>query len=225
MTHRHLSICQLLLNHGAATDYVNAAGWTPVNYLALAHIGDAEYEQKHPIRPFFSLLSSDSLSLDFEVQDLHGFTVLELAAAYGTEDAVVGLLGLGAHVHSTWRDDQCLLRLAIKHGNFAAFEALIPHYPNIKQRAQDGYTTLSYAAYLGQDRIVRRLLQLGADVTLFECHSGSEPEQFGLAPQAYRQYMKALEDYGRIVIREAMSEDGLTEDVYWEANEEWKWFN
>ncbi|KAM5363644.1 hypothetical protein ACJZ2D_011928 [Fusarium nematophilum] len=175
----------------------------------------------------FGKSNTDSFLLDFEVQDLSGFTVLQHVAAQGSGSIARALLRLGAALPARWYDSGSPIINAISRDNLSTFEALTYHYPDggreLEQEDEAGYTMLGYAAYLGSDAIVRNLLKRRAKHVMFECNSTPELGGPGLPYMQYTRYMQALEDYGRIVIREDTLDSVGEMDIYWDANEKNEW--
>ena len=92
MKNRQLDIARLLLPHGACLDHISAYGWSLLLYL---WIQTRVNQTSSAI--FLELLSAhSSFSLQSELTDIEGWSVLHHAIAFGTPDEVSNLLRLGA---------------------------------------------------------------------------------------------------------------------------------
>ena len=204
-------------------------------------IAEESYTAGNNSLDFLQLLNNDTLHLDLEVIDIYGSTVLQRRAEEGSAEEIKALLDLGCIPND---GPLCLgdggdttIHYSIFSGNYETFSVLLePHFrkfPNIDQEDENGWTMLSLAAYHGHDKIVRRLLELGADEfypngeyvpDLSEIQgivSGDEEkqtqEQQGKSwnCSSYNAYMKALMDYGRINVSADPFEEGEKREIFW----------
>jgi ankyrin repeat protein len=94
-----------------------------------------------------------------------GFTSLHLSAYFGHPDTVRLLLNAGAYVEAIAENASKVrpLHSGVAGGNLQVVEALLAAHADVESRQERGFTPLMGAAAGGEETIVRRLLDLGAD--------------------------------------------------------------
>jgi ankyrin repeat protein len=215
-------IARLLVNHGACLAHVSVLGWTPASYLWPSW----ETRPDSAIK-YLQLFGNDG-SIELEVFDKWGWTVLHRAAAFGKADEVEALIRLGACPTT------CALPLhwmaihhAVYYGNFETFLVLINPKNGASLASPDarGWTLLHIAASAGHDDITRHLLSLGADrERLTLPYMSYMPEQLfnqvftpakaaaAQSEERYCRYMEALVSFGLKDPQEDQSSDWASDD-------------
>lgn len=203
---KQYEIARLLINYGACLAHVSAWGWTPAFYLWPSPAKGPDSTTK-----YLEIFGNDA-SIEWEVFDAWGWTVLHRTAAFGRADEVEALIRFGASPTT------CALPLhwmaihhAVYYGNFETFLTLInpKHGASIASPDARGWTLLHIAASAGHDDIVRHLLSLGADPERLTLpYMSHMPEQLfnqtftpakaaaAQSTERYRQYMEALDSFG-----------------------------
>jgi hypothetical protein len=206
LQHKRYRIARLLINYGACPAHVSAYGWTPAFYL-----WPFPEKSQDSATNYLELFGNDA-SIEWEVFDAEGWTILHRVAAFGRADDVEALIRFGASPTT------CALPLhwmAIHHsvyyGNFETFLVLTnPKYgASIASPDARGWTLLHIAASAGHDAIVRHLLSLGADhERLTLPYMSHMPEQLfnqtftpaiaaaAQSRERYCQYIEALASFG-----------------------------
>jgi ankyrin repeat protein len=94
-----------------------------------------------------------------------GFTSLHLSAYFGHPDTVRLLLNAGAYVEAIAENASKVrpLHSGVAGGSLQVVEALLAARADVESRQERGFTPLMGAAAGGEETIVRRLLDLGAD--------------------------------------------------------------
>jgi ankyrin repeat protein len=239
---RNMDMTRLLIGYDADGDHLSHHGRTAIFYLwldqELKQQADSNMDKdKAKYMDLLRVLDQTSLFLDLEVIDNWGWTILQRRAAHGTGEEVRQLLHLGCSPRgqdlSIIVPGETAIQYAITHGNYDTFEALLPSYGDLDQADRYGWRLISLAAYCNEDKMVRRLLELGADefipgrdsdealpdLSLNLPDMVNHPDE--LPPwnkKAYDDYMKALADFGRIQIV-SESQAGITEEyIFWEVD-------
>ena len=88
------------------------------------------------------------------------------AAKLGDTAVVLNLLERGMDVNTNDMDGSTLLMLAIRNDNLALVESLMKYRPNLSRRNSVGEVALSLAAFGDDQRLVKLLLEAGADPDL-----------------------------------------------------------
>lgn len=88
------------------------------------------------------------------------------AAKLGDTEGVLSLVARGMDVNTNDTDGSTLLMLAIRNGNVPLVEALMKYRPNLARRNSVGEAALSLAAYGEEEKLVKLLLEAGADPDL-----------------------------------------------------------
>ncbi len=103
--------------------------------------------------------------LDLEVADDQDWTVLDRVAAVGTAREVRRLIELGAKPEKVAMPLRWMaIHQAVFYGNIETFEELRRHYEKVECLVDErGWTLLHIAASAGHEKVVERLLELGAD--------------------------------------------------------------
>jgi ankyrin repeat protein len=184
---------------------------------------------------FLTLTAAESI-LDFDLVDNYGWSVIHYAAAYGVDEDVTKLVGLGASLITAalplgWN----AIFHAVFYGNVGTFLVLLQHYDPMIIHATDarGWTLLHIAASAGHDQIVRHLLTVGADpyclTSPFMSHMPESlfnkrctPEEVAAAqsPERRERYAKALYDLGKISQMTTEIQETEIKDIFWDATEE-----
>ena len=202
--------------------HVSAWGWTPAFYLWPAG------EKGTVSRTNYLDIFGNDASIEWEVFDVTGWTVLHRVAAFGFADELEALIRFGANPNT------CALPLrwtalhhAVYYGNHETFLILIsPKYQAcVHSPDARGWTLLHIAASAGHDSIVRHLLSLNADHTHLSIPFMSHmpevllnravtPGEAALAQsrERYRQYLCAIHDYGLIELQSKEAEEEEEED-------------
>ncbi len=192
LSDRHLkkNMLKLLLEKGADVNIQDPFGYTPLMATVLRYddikdeeVFDMLLNQTNNIEvknrfgetalfiaarqnrdfPFQKLLAKGA---DIRAQDKDGTTVLMVAAADGEFEKVQTLLAKGAHVHT--RDNEG--KTALMHIMFGRFNDVryvsLFHNAGLDINAKDmqGNTALYYAAAEGLEKIVKALLDVGANI-------------------------------------------------------------
>lgn len=160
----HVEVIRLLLNAKAELGYKNRRAFTCVEFMW-------DPEQPTPthtneIMDVVNLHMSDAWS---DV-DLDGWTPCHRAGAYGCGEDIRALeiKGVNLHMYTT----RCLwgpMTVAVWHNNESTFDAFMDLFPieeTLNIRDTRGWTLLHMAAQRGNEHIMRRLLDAGADTTL-----------------------------------------------------------
>lgn len=102
-----------------------------------------------------------------------GWTALHLAAFFGHEEILQYLLDAGAQIDVAAKNEMAVLPLhsALSNRKYRAAEILIAHGADVNAMQSAGWTSLHYAAAVGNARIVEQLLAAGASRTMHN-HSG-----------------------------------------------------
>lgn len=230
---RKLDITRLLVDRGAEGDYVSALGWTPLFYLLVDHAEAALLNQSTDTLDFLRILACDcSITLDLDLRDREGMSVLDHVARHGRGEELQWLLRLGAKLApdgqtSPWKMTGSAISQAIVTGNLSTFTALLP-YHEVDDEYGDGWTMLELAACLGRDHMVRHLLAEGAEEFYIDLDkeldgdSDTAADAHSMNHDKYLAYLQALQDFGRIVVKlpDTDQEDGEDmEDIFWDADE------
>jgi ankyrin repeat protein len=181
----------------------------------------------------------NSHSLEWEVFDNWGWTVLHRASAFGTADNIETLINYGASPTTPalplrWT----ALHHAVFYGNLETFLFLIDPIRNVCIHSPDarGWTLLHIAASAGHGAIVRHLLSLGANHKSlsqpYDTHMPDELLNKSFAPGRaalaqglgrYEQYISALRDFGleedNSYIREMDKDGSDDDDIFVDAEE------
>ena len=88
------------------------------------------------------------------------------AAKMGDTEAVLNLVARGMDVNTNDTDGSTLLMLAIRNDNLPLVEALMKYRPNLGRRNSVGEVALSLAAFGDDERLVKLLLEAGAEPDL-----------------------------------------------------------
>lgn len=157
---KQLDILRLLLRYGADQDHINALGWSAMFFCwSITRQGGPS------MCDFMQLLVEDSFQ-DFDIIDQEGWTCLHRVAAFGTKKDLVSLIHHGANPMA---ESLPLKWNAIQHacfyGNFACYEALLPHFGNDVSNMLDerAWSLLHLAAASGSASLITTLLEMGCD--------------------------------------------------------------
>ncbi|QHW32024.1 ankyrin repeat domain-containing protein [Paenibacillus rhizovicinus] len=147
--YRSSAIKEMLLDHGAELSIYEAAAVGGTQRVA-------EWLEQSP-----ELLGSYSSD---------GYTLLGLAAHFGSEETVQYLLGQGADVNARSRDgnlNNMAIHAAIAGHYDSVVKLLIAHGADVNAVCQgkwrQGFTALHVAAYFGRNAMIPLLLEAGAD--------------------------------------------------------------
>lgn len=88
------------------------------------------------------------------------------AAKMGDTEGVLNLVARGMDVNTNDTEGSTLLMLAIRNGNVPLVEALMKYRPNLARRNSVGEAALTLAAYGEEEKLVKLLLEAGADPDL-----------------------------------------------------------
>ena len=229
---KQLDVTRLLLSEGASQDHINKIGWN-ATFFCWPDLEPGEQDMLE----FLNLLDHYSYQ-DLDVVDTEGWTALHRVAAYATPSEVSRLIHLGADPAKValplrWN----AIHHAVFYGNYATFVVLLPYYDVdiVSLTDERGWTLLHIAASAGHDKIVRHLLQLGADPdarsTAFETHTHMPESLFRrectpqevAAAQGVEREKKYLEVLHNLHVHQGHVEDQeLDEDdmEFWEALED-----
>jgi ankyrin repeat protein len=180
---------------------------------------------------YLRVISQDP-SLDLNIRDVEGWTVLRRAAAFGTSEEVMELVRLGADPADlssslSWT----ALFYAAHFGNWNTFRALLSLETGPIEDIVDarGYTLLHVVASEGQEDIMRTLMEAGVDPSR-ACRPSIRPgvpqELYGRACTAgevaaaaglgiLRAYIDVLGDRVDEGLRNVELPDDL--EIYWDA--------
>ncbi|GFO31055.1 ankyrin repeat domain-containing protein [Plakobranchus ocellatus] len=153
---------ELLCNHGANPDHPDAWGKFPIHLAS-----------ERGLLRCLSVLIRHGASL--ETRDGQGQTALGVAIVEGQAQAARALLDCGADVCVEDRHCFTLLHKAAMRDNNDLIEMLVEAGADVNMRAQDSLQSpLMSAVSMGRLKAVRKLIELGADVTL--------PDRYGNTP-------------------------------------------
>jgi len=155
-------IVELLLEHGAKVDQINALGLTAVHLAAVnssARIMKALLKAGgNPTRPSTKSKMSP----------------LQIAALYGKAETVRVLLDAGANLKEVSRDGDTLLHLATIRGNAPVVKLLIGEHLDVNAKnKRDGATPLHDAAGANSLECVELLLHAGASPNALDSNHAS----------------------------------------------------
>lgn len=193
---RNFPAAELLIRKGASTEAVCNGTKRPLHYaceavsedivkLLLGSNADLEAEAQYGQRPLHFATRSGSLPLVgllldkgavIDARDASGERALCLAAAYGHLDLLKSLLDRGAAMrlkfqHGPSHEDSPLC-LACKFGQFPVALELITRGSSIRQRDEQSWQPLRYAAYYGWPDLVELLLANGASISGLDPNGG-----------------------------------------------------
>ncbi|KAK2756411.1 hypothetical protein FQN54_005303 [Arachnomyces sp. PD_36] len=164
---RFVNVIQCLLTAGACTEYLDARGWPVLFYMwerlksPTSHIVSTE--------TLVGILSArQSLSnFDFDARDEIGNSTLGRAKALGGPSDVDILLRYGAHpsgLHVPFKFTSFKNATCPGNGSFMSEVAdQESELNNVKIRDVSGWTLLQIAAQSGDEALIKRLLDAGAD--------------------------------------------------------------
>jgi hypothetical protein len=196
--------------------------------------------------------ANDSIYLDLEARDQSGSTLLEHVVRRGTGSEVEALLTLGAELipqdrlcstdgnascgesPDPWKFPESALSQAISHDNLSTFDFLLSQVPRHQINSvytagpnSDEWTMLHFAAYLGRDEIVKRLLKAGAQEFYVNLEEELEKNMGGLGQEnsprlfftydTHKRYLQALLDSGKIDKIAADDEEDEF-DIFWDVD-------
>ncbi|XP_018577146.1 ankyrin repeat and death domain-containing protein 1A-like [Anoplophora glabripennis] len=103
---------------------------------------------------------------DIEARDKYGMRPLQMAAWHGHPLAVQMLINLGACSHATTKAQYTLLMCAARNNRVEVVDFLLDTLEDVKIDAvdADGQTALFHAALFGNAAVVRRLIEVGAQL-------------------------------------------------------------
>jgi ankyrin repeat protein len=174
--------------------------------------------------------------LDFDLVDKYGWSAIHYAAAYGVDEDVTKLVGLGASLITAalplrWN----AIFHAVFYGNLGTFLVLLQHYDPEIIHATDarGWILLHIATSAGHDQILRHLLTVGANPyhlslpfmshmpeSLFNKRCTPEEVAAAQSPERCERYRKALHDLGKNTQTTTEIQEIEIEDIFWDAAEE-----
>lgn len=178
---KNLKIIELLVENGAVVDAVNAEGWTALQKASMAgHTDIVTYLLDH--------------GANINHTNVFGHTSILLAAQSGFAKLVQLLIDRGADLHRATTDnwtpihlsynhlettrvlmengadanrianDYTPLYLAASENQIEVVKVLLSFDPDLEIRYQTGYTVLGIATLRGYTKVVRLLLEAGANV-------------------------------------------------------------
>lgn len=229
-------ITRLLLDRDADGAHVSCYGWTPVVYL-LEGAQRFQQTESHNLLDFLDILNHDRVDIDTDTQDHFGQNALQLAAAWYPGPVIERLFRLGASFsvfgQNPWAYPANPIWNAIYSNNTSAFRVLLRHYPEVD--AVDGrhLRMLNYTARNGNVEMTELLLEQGAGEILPNYNLRNDENDAGFdmiddasdtdglkkwTKESYLKYMDILERFDRIVIQTTYTEDGVDQDIYWDAD-------
>lgn len=151
-----LSTVQLLVSSGASIEAESLVGRRPMHIAA-----------PKGSREITELLLAKAPAID--VRDAVGERPLCLASANGHLELVQLLLDSGAAMRSKFRDGQSHedspLCLAAKYGHFCDVLELLGRGASVRQRDEQDWPPLRYAAFFGHPDVVEILLEADASIS------------------------------------------------------------
>jgi ankyrin repeat protein len=195
-----------LIEQGANVDYISARGWSAANNLYRTGVLKAQVAT----REFLEMLGSSSFS-EINFQDAAGWSFMHLVAAYGSADDARTAIRLGAAITlpiktSLWIPIFC----AVQFKNEETFRELAQYTGSAVATMADlrGWTLLHVAASTGTAKIIKLLLELGADLDVKtkaanlyvpeamrgRCCTPEEVAQF-YGPEAYTTFLQTVRDF------------------------------
>ena len=152
----------MLLGAGANLEYRNCRSWTSVLYL-----WDPEHSWRHSTSEILDICAAQGFS-GWNGTDGIGWSPVHRAAAYGSGEDIYNLAYKGANLQAyttdyLWGPITC----AVWNKNQETFDALIDLLSReeiIQIRDSRGWTLLHFAAQVGSEQLVRRLVELGVEI-------------------------------------------------------------
>ncbi|XP_023334156.1 DNA-binding protein RFXANK-like [Eurytemora carolleeae] len=102
---------------------------------------------------------------DINLPDVHGFTMLMWAAAYGQTPTVQLLLNRGASINCRGLEEETALHLAASCGCIELITLILKHGAFVDTEDENGCTPLMFAAMKNHPHVVNELLAHNADIT------------------------------------------------------------
>lgn len=185
-------IVGMLLSAGALIDYSHES--SPLHqavsrgHLESAKVlinadADLEFEADDGITPLMEAIERSDLAMvrllvesgaNVEATDRFGRSVLEYARQTGKEILQYLANRINANQQQAFNNVELVGDCveAIRAGDLNLLKTLIGQGVDINARDNEGYTLLMDAAFYGQTKIVKYLIQLGADVNTIELRGG-----------------------------------------------------
>jgi ankyrin repeat protein len=146
--HKHSTIAEALLQHGARPDFVDSTGKNGAVYAA----ANGETEILRII-----LDSGDEVVAALDAQYAHDLTLLMWAAGYGNTAAVSLLISRGARFDLTDDRGKTALMMAAENGHAEVVRFLIESGADSDIRDRDGRTARDLSEIAGQSETARIL--------------------------------------------------------------------
>jgi ankyrin repeat protein len=179
----HVSVCQYLINHGAAINAANHEGETPLMYAcrnpnawklerdirSCNKDPDAVAELERLKRNLEDCrLQTCAMLVDAKAnvhaQARNGMSVLHLCAELGHVDVARLLLDNKAQIDAQNMVGTTSLMEALQHGSMGVLELLVLRKGNMEARDRNGCTPLIFAAGKGEMNVCKLLLENKANV-------------------------------------------------------------
>lgn len=181
-----ISLCILLLEHGADATATDTADRTPGDYARIKGHTDCMQQlavealrlrgctTKYTAALQLAITEGDSPMLrllidagaDVEKPDKAGWPALHLAVKHNKPTCIAYLLHGGANAQTTTATGYTALHLAVSLGHTACTKALLDGGADADARLHSGCTALHLAARLAQQDCMQYLLAAGANVNL-----------------------------------------------------------
>jgi len=154
----HLDATKALVERGAAINYTNVHGATPL--MRAAYSGKLE---------IFRFLTEKGA--DINILDDENSSALHYAAKSGSVDIINLLLDKEMSVNLTNKKDFTPLYVSAHSGHLDATKALVDRSADINYTNVNGVTPLMVAAYSGKLEIFRFLTEKGADINIHDARN------------------------------------------------------
>ena len=162
---RNADIIRLLLSARADLDYVNSRAWTSLSYL-----WDLEFENHSMTGKILDICFLQEFS-EWNYKDTLGWGPIHRAVAFGNGRDIQNLICRGVSKDLCTTDRKWTpIHSAVMHGDESTFEILVEQIhlcKFIQMRDSAGWGLLHLAAEKGSEKMILKLLELGADPNAF----------------------------------------------------------